>query len=38
VDIDNTNADVKATKLIINGQLFIEKAGKRYNAQGVLVR
>ncbi len=38
VDIDNTNAEVKAVKFIRNGQLFIEMEGKLYNAQGVLVR
>lgn len=32
--IDNTDAAVKATKRIENGQLFIEKNGVIYNAQG----
>ena len=36
--IDNTNADVKAVKVIENGQLFIIKNGVRYNALGVEVR
>ena len=36
--IDNTAVEVKATKRIINGQLFIEKNGKFYNAIGVEVK
>ena len=35
--IDNTNATVKATKRLVNGQLFIEKNGVMYNAQGAVV-
>ena len=35
--IDNTEAEVKAVKVIRNGQLFIEKNGVLYNAQGVVV-
>ena len=33
--IDNTNAAVKATKVIENGKLVIIKNGVRYNAMGV---
>ena len=36
--LDNTEAEVKAVKFIENDQLFIEKAGKTYNAQGQLVK
>jgi len=36
--LDNTEATVKATKRIVNGQLFIEKNGVLYNAQGVVVK
>lgn len=36
--IDNTEAEVKAVKVIRNGQLFIEKNGVLYNAQGTVVR
>ena len=32
--IDNTNADVKATKLIRNGQVLIIREGKTYNVIG----
>jgi hypothetical protein len=36
--IDNTTAEVKTVKRVINGQLFIEKAGVLYNAQGAVVK
>ena len=36
--INNTNAEVKAVKVIRNGQMFIEKNGVLYNAQGAQVR
>lgn len=36
--IDNTEANVKAEKLIENGQLVIIKNGVRYNAQGMIVK
>ena len=36
--IDNTEASVKAVKRIVNGQLFIEKNGVIYNAQGAIVK
>ena len=36
--IDNTEAAVKATKSIRNGQLVIIKNGVEYNAQGAIVR
>lgn len=36
--INNTAIDAKVVKTIINGQLFIEKNGKLYNAQGVQVK
>ena len=36
--IDNTAAAVKATKRIVNGQLFIERDGKTFNAQGIEVK
>ena len=36
--IDNANAEVKAVKHIVNGQLVIEKNGVLYNAQGAVVR
>ena len=36
--IDNTEADVKAAKVVRNGQLFIEKNGVLYNAQGAVVK
>lgn len=36
--ISNTNAAVKAVKVLRNGQLFIEKNGVVYNAQGTIVR
>ena len=38
VGIDHTDAEGAAVKFILNGQLFIEKAGKRYNAQGAVVK
>jgi len=36
--IDNADADVKAVKVVRNGQLFIEKNGVLYNAQGAVVK
>lgn len=36
--IDNNEAEVKAVKRIVNGQLLIEKNGIRYNAQGAIVK
>jgi hypothetical protein len=36
--IDNTDAEVKSIKFFENGQLFIEKNGVIYNAQGVVVK
>ena len=36
--IDNTEVEIKANKVIRNGQLFIEKNGVKYNAQGAVVK
>lgn len=36
--IDNTEDAVKAVKVVRNGQLFIEKNGVIYNAQGAVVK
>ena len=36
--VENTDAAVKAVKRIVNGQLFIEKNGVLYNAQGTIVK
>jgi hypothetical protein len=36
--IDNTNDEVKAVKIIRDGQLFIQKNGVLYNAQGAVVK
>ena len=36
--IDNANANAKATKVIKNGVLFIEKNGKTFNAQGAEIK
>ena len=36
--LDNTAADAKVAKRVINGQLFIEKNGALYNAQGAVVK
>ena len=36
--IDNTSVKVKATKCIENGQIFILRDGKTYNAQGAEVK
>lgn len=36
--IDNTNAAVKAVKVVRDGVLYIEKNGVLYNAQGAIVR
>ena len=35
--LDNSSVDTKATKRIVDGQLFIIRDGKIYNAQGVLM-
>ena len=37
-DINNTNDELKAVKVIRDGQLFIEKNGVLYDAQGAVVR
>ena len=37
-DINNTNDELKAVKVVRNGQLFIEKNGVLYNAQGAVVK
>lgn len=36
--IDNVNADVKARKVVENGQLIIERDGVRYNVAGQIVK
>ena len=36
--IDNTDAAVKAVKVVRDGKLFIEKNGMLYNAQGTIVK
>ena len=36
--VENTVAEVKAVKILQNGQLFIEKNGVRYNVQGAVVK
>lgn len=36
--IQNTEVEVKAVKVVRNGQLFIEKNGVLYNAQGAVVK
>ena len=36
--IDNNDAEVKSVKFFENGQLFIEKNGVIYNAQGAIVK
>ena len=36
--IDNVNTNTKAVKRIVNGQLFIEKNGRTYNALGAEVK
>ena len=36
--IENTAADAKVVKRVVNGQLFIEKNGVIYNAQGAAVK
>lgn len=36
--VENTAADAKAVKFFRNGQLFIERDGKTFNAQGVEVK
>jgi hypothetical protein len=37
-DINNTDAAVKAVKVIRNGQLIIVREGIEYNAQGAIVK
>ena len=36
--LDNTAVETKSIKRIVNGQLFIERDGKMYNAQGAQVK
>ena len=36
--LSNTAVETKATKSLKNGQLIIEKAGVKYNAQGAVIR
>ncbi len=36
--IENTEAEVKAVKVVENGQMFILKNGVKYNAQGAVVK
>jgi hypothetical protein len=36
--IENSEVEVKAVKVIRDGQLFIEKNGVLYNAQGAVVK
>jgi hypothetical protein len=36
--VENTVDEVKAVKILQNGQLFIEKNGVRYNVQGAVVK
>ena len=36
--IENSEVEVKAVKVVRNGQLFIEKNGVLYNAQGTIVK
>ncbi len=36
--IENTEAEVKAVKVVENGQMFILKGGVKYNAQGAVVK
>jgi hypothetical protein len=36
--VENTTANTKAVKRIVNGQLFIERDGKTFNAQGAQVK
>ena len=36
--IDNIEAETKAVKVLVNGQLMIIKNGKTYNAAGTLVK
>ena len=36
--VDNTNAEIKAVKMIENGQMIIIKNGVKYNAQGTVVK
>ena len=38
VDIENTEVGQKASKVLRNGQLFLEKNGKTYNALGAEVK
>ena len=36
--LDNIELEVKAVKMIKNGQLIINHEGKEYNAQGAIVK
>ena len=36
--IDEVESAAAATKRVVNGQLFIEKNGVKYNAQGAVVK
>ena len=36
--LDNVGAEMKAVKMIKNGQLIINRDGKMYNAQGAIVK
>lgn len=36
--VENTEAEVKAVKVVENGQMFILKGGVKYNAQGAIVK
>ena len=36
--IENTEAEIKAVKVVENGQMFILKGGVKYNAQGAIVK
>ena len=35
---ESVDAAVKAVKMLINGNVVIEKAGKRYNVNGAVIR
>ena len=36
--IDNTEADIKAVKVLRDGQIYILRDGKEYNVMGVMVK
>lgn len=36
--VENTEASIKAEKIVRNGQLYIEREGRIYNAQGAIVK